>query len=97
MVFHGQLAVGLFDVVVGGVLGHAEDVVEIALGHGKAGSVQGVAGTRQISKAWQRSHAEGVCVCARACVLVYILYVFVLCPTFLHGRLIVRDGIRRKI
>jgi len=28
---------------------------------------------------------------------VYILYVFVLCPTFLHGRLIVRDGIRRKI
>jgi hypothetical protein len=33
VVLHGQLAVGLLDVVVGGVLGHAEDVVVVALCH----------------------------------------------------------------
>ena len=37
MVFHGQLAVGLFDLVIGSVTVDAKDVVKVAFAHGEKG------------------------------------------------------------
>ena len=35
VVLHGELAVRLFDLVVGGVFGHAQHVVKVSFGHGE--------------------------------------------------------------
>jgi hypothetical protein len=46
VVLHGQLAVGLLDVVLAGVLGDAEDLVVVALCHGKPWCLEAKAALR---------------------------------------------------